>query len=90
MPKKIKFNPFKDNFINFNNNYININASKIKSNVLLHCAYVDLHFYYCMNNKLPELNDLKQVEEVIDLWYKFYLVIKEKNANYLKIKEKIK
>ena len=90
MPKKIKFNPFKDNFINFNNNYINIDASKIKSNVLLHCAFVGLHFYYCMNNKLPELNDLKQVEEVIDLCYKYYLVIKEKNANYLKIKRKNK
>jgi hypothetical protein len=43
-----------------------------------------------MNNKLPELNDLKQVEEVIDLCYKYYLVIKEKNANYLKIKRKNK
>ena len=90
MPKKIKFNPFKDNFINFSNNYINIDASKIKSNVLLHCAFVGLHFYYCMNNKLPELNDLKQVEEVIDLCHKYYLVIKEKNSNYLKIKRKNK
>ena len=52
-PKKLKFESFK-----FNLYIILISQIKLKkSNVLLHCAFVDLHFYYYINNKQPELND---------------------------------
>ena len=49
--------------------------------MLLHCAFVGLHFYYYINNKLLELNDLTQVA------YKYYLILREKNKEYLKIKK---
>ena len=90
IPKKQTFKSFKDNFFNPNNNYINIDASKKKSNILLHCAFVGLHFYYSINNKLPELNDLEQVNEIVELSHNYYLIIKQKNIDYLKIKKKKK
>ena len=85
--KKLKFESFKDNFIKPNNNFNTIDKSKKKSNILLHCAFVGLHFYYSIYNKLPELNNLKQIEEIVELSNKYYLILKEKYIEYLKVKK---
>ena len=90
IPKKIKFNSFKENFFNPNNNYIIIDNSKKNSNILLQCSFVGLHQYYSINGKLPELNNFEEVNEIVKLCYKFYLEIKENNIEYLKIKKKNK
>ena len=88
MPKMMKFESFKDNFISFKNNYIIIDSSKKKSNILLHCAFIGLHIYYSINHKLPELNNLKDVNEIVELSHKYYLIIKSKYTDYLIIKKK--
>ena len=88
MPKKLKFNSFKDNFFIPNNNYINIDAKKKNSNLLLHCSFIGLHFFYSKYNKLPELNNLHEVEEIVELSYNYYLIIKQQYNDYLKIKKK--
>ena len=87
MPLNKQFKSLKNNFINPNNNYINIDASKKKCNILLHCAFVGLHFYYTINNKLPELNNLEQANEIVELSHNYYLIVKKKNFNYLKLKK---
>ena len=86
--KALNFETFQNNFIKFKNNYINIDSKKKSSNVLLHCAFVGLHFYYTIYNKLPELNNLKQVDEIIELSKKYYLIIKQKYIDYSLIKKK--
>ena len=88
MPKMMKFKSFKDNFMSFNNNYVIIDSSKKKCNLLLHCAFIGLHIYYSINHKLPELNNLDHVNEIVELSHKYYLIIKSKNIDYLKIKKK--
>ena len=88
MPKKIKFNSFKDNFLIPNNNYINIDAKKKQSNLLLHCSFIGLHFFYTKYNRLPELNNLKEVDEIVELSYNYYYIIKEKYNDCLKLKRK--
>ena len=90
IPKKLKFESLQDNFIKFNNNYIIIDPKKKYTNILLHCAFIGLHFYYSIYSKLPELNNLKEVEEIVNISKKYYLTIKEKYNDYLKIKRKNK
>ena len=68
IPKKIKFDSFKYNFFNLNNNFVTIDKSKKNSNILLHCSFVGLHKYYSFKGKLPELNNLEQVNEILELF----------------------
>ena len=70
-----------------NNNFINIDGSKKKSNILLHCAYVGLHIYYSSYNILPELNDLEEVDKIVKLSKTYYLILREKYIDYLKLKK---
>ena len=84
--KNLKFESFKDNFMKPNNNFIKIDGTKEKENILLHCAFVGLHMYYSICNILPELNNLKQVKEIVELSKKYYLVLREKYIEYLKYK----
>ena len=88
MPKKLKFNSFKDNFLIPNNNYINIDAKKKNTNLLLHCSFIGLHLFYSKYNKIPELNNLKEVDEIVELSYNYYLIIKEQYNDCLKLKKK--
>ena len=55
--------------------------------MLLYCAFVGLHFYYNIYNKLPEWNNLTQVEEIGELSSKYYLILREKYIEYLKVKK---
>ena len=77
MSKTLKFKSFKYNFNIPNNNQINIDESKINNNILLHCAYVGIHNYYLLKNHLPELNNINEINEVMDISYKYYLEIKK-------------
>ena len=70
-----------------NNNFINIDGSKKKSNILLHCTYVGLHIYYSSYNILPELNDLEEVDKIVELSKNYYLILREKYIDYLKLKK---
>ena len=88
LPKKLMFNSFKDNLFVPNNNYIMIDNSKKASNILLHCSFVALHHYFNLFGKLPELNNSEQIKEAVEFSYKYYLEIKEKHLEYLKIKKK--
>lgn len=90
IPKKFKFNSLKNNLYNPNNNFITLDKSKKNSNILLQCAFVGLHKYFGLKCVLPELNELEQVKEIVDLSYQYYLEIKEKNIELLKIKKKNK
>ena len=88
MPKKLIFKSFEDNFIIPNNNYIILDLKKKESNILLHCAFVGLHFYYSINNKYPQLNNMEQVNEIVKLSQNYYLILKERYNNYLKVKKR--
>ena len=88
MPTKQIFKSLKDNFIIPNNNYITIDLKKNFTNILLHCAFVGLHLYYSINNKLPELNNLERINEIVELSHNYYLIIKEKYIDNLKIKKR--
>lgn len=87
-PKTLKFSSFKENFIIPNNNFINIDAKKKNANILLHCSFIGLHFFYNKYNKLPELNNLKEVEETVELSYNYYTIIKKQYNDCLKLKKK--
>ena len=86
--RKMNFETFKENFIKPNNNYVNIDMRKKKSNILLHCAFVGLHLYYSNYNNLPSLNDLKQVKVIVEMSKQYYIIIKNKYPDYLKLKKK--
>ena len=87
IPKIFQFDAFKDNFMKLNKNFINIDASKKKTNILLHCAFVGLHIYYSIYNNIPELNDLKISQDIVKLSKYYYLVLREKYLDYLKLKK---
>ena len=88
--KILKFNSFKNNLFTPNNNYIIIEQNKKYFNILLHCSFVGLHKYYSIKNKLPELNNFEEINEIIELCYNYYLEIKKNNLDYLIIKKKNK
>lgn len=88
--KILNFNSFKNNLFTPNNNYIIIEQNKKYFNILLHCSFVGLHKYYSFKNKLPELNNFEEINEIIELCYNYYLEIKKNNLDYLIIKKKIK
>ena len=90
IPKRLNFDSLKNNLYVPNDNFVSIDKSKKNSNILLHCAFIGIHHYYNLYQKLPELNDLKQVNLIMEFAYKFYLEIKEKHAKYLYIKKKKK
>ena len=87
IPKKLKFNSFKDNFLIPNNNSINIDAKK-NTNLLLHCSFISLHLFYNKYNKLPELNNLQEMDEIVELSYNYYFIINEQYNDFLKLKKK--
>ena len=87
-PITLKFESFQNNFLKPNKSCVKIDDSKSKSNILLHCAFVGLHIYYSIYNFLPELNNLKQVKEIVELSKNYYFILKEKYNNYLSIKRK--
>ena len=84
LPITKKFTSFKANVDNPNKNII-FDPTKKNANQLLHCAFVGLHQYYTLNNKLPNLNDLKKVNEVVELSYKFYEKSINANCQWIKI-----
>ena len=88
MPSKLKFESFQDNFIKPSKNFIKIDFKKNKSNILLHCAFVGLHFYYFNYGKLPELNKLEQLDELIKLSENYYTILRKEFQTHLKVKEK--
>ena len=88
LPKKLTFSSFKNNLFVPNNNFVNIDKSKKNSNILLHCSFVGLHHYFNLYEKLPELNNLENVNTIIEFSYKYYLEIKEKYIEYLYNKKK--
>ena len=47
-----------------------------------------IHFFYSKYYKLPELNNLKEVEEIVEFSSQYFEIIKKQHNNYLKIKKK--
>ena len=90
VPKKLKFESFKNNFIKPNKNFIQIDLKKNKTNILLHCAFIGLHLYYLKYNELPELNNLEKTNELISLSEDYYKILKKEFENHLNIKERRK
>ena len=90
MPKKLKFDSFQDHFIKPSKNFIRIDLKKNKTNILLHCAFVALHFYYYNHGELPELNQLEKLDELITLSQSYYSILKKEFETHLKVKEKRK
>ena len=90
MPRKLKFESFQDHFIKPSKNFIKIDLRKNKTNILLHCAFVALHFYYYNHGELPELNQLSKLDELITLSQNYYSILKKEFETHLKVKEKRK
>ena len=90
IPKEIKFLSLKNNFDIpiIDKNTIILDSSKLFTNELLHCAIVGLHKYFDKRGKLPELNNLKQVEEVINFCHNYYNNAIKKDEDWIKIKNK--
>jgi ubiquitin-activating enzyme E1 len=89
IPTTKKFYSFKTNIDTPNKNII-FDPTKKNVNQLLHLAFVGLHQYYTFNNKLPDLNDLKNVNEVIELSHKFYEKSVNSNFQWIKVMKKRK
>ena len=90
MPRKLKFDSFQDDFIKPTKNFITIDLKKNKTNILLHCAFVALHFYYYNHGELPELNQLEKLDELITLSQNYYSILRKEFETHLKVKEKRK
>ena len=90
VPKTLKFETLKNNFIKPSKNFIRIDLKKNKTNILLHSAFVGLHIYYQIYNELPELNNLEKNNELIKLSENYYKILRKEFENHLKIKEKKK
>ena len=90
IPITKKFSSFKDNINNPNKNIIIFDSTKKNANQLLHCAFVGLHLYYTKNNRLPDLNDLERVNEVVELSYNFYQESLKNNSEWVKVIKKRK
>ena len=90
IPKEMKFLSLKNNFDIpiIDKNTIVLDSSKLFTNELLHCAIIGLHKYFDKRGKLPELNNLKQVEEVINFSYSYYNNAIKKGEAWIKIKNK--
>ena len=88
VPKRLDFSSFKKNLFVPNNDFITIDKGKKISNILLHCSFVGLHHYFNIYEKLPELNNLEQTNQIVEFSYKYYLELKEKYIDYLKIRKK--
>ena len=89
MPINKNFASLKANIDAPNKNIV-FDPTKKNVNQLLHCAFVGLHQYYTFNNKLPNLNDLKKVNEVVELSYKFYEKAVNENDQWAKVKKRKK
>ena len=88
IPIQMKFSSFKENFINPNKDVINLDTSKKNINQLLHCAFVGLHKYYTLTNKLPDLNNSEEINQIIELFcYKFYEESIKKGYEWLKMQK---
>ena len=74
MPKEYHFFPLEDKFFipYKEEGPILIDKSKKNENELLHCAIISLHKYFQKHNELPELNNLKQANEVVEIAREFY------------------
>ena len=90
VPKKLKFKNLEYYFNDFDKNYVLIDSSKIYNNILLHCSFLALHKYYDIHDSLPKLNDIKQINEAVDLSFKYYNELKEKNLDNFKLRKKNK
>jgi len=94
IPKKKKFMSLEDKFYipYYDEKPIILDATKKNENKLLHIAIVSLHQYFEKYNKLPDLNNLSQVKEVVEFAKEFYNKILNNNNNnkWIKIKKKNK
>ena len=88
LPQILNFSSFKNNLFTPNNNFVFIDKSKKNSNILLHCSFVAIHHFFDLYEKLPDLNNLEEINIIKEFSYKYYLEIKEKYLDYLKIKKK--
>ena len=60
---------------------------KKNTNLLLHCSFIGLHLFYSKYNKLTELNNLQEMDEIVELSYNYYFIIKEQYNDFLKLKK---
>ena len=86
LPKKMKFLSFKENlYIPYKDEYpIYLDKSKKGSNELLHFGIIGLHEYYDIHNDLPELNNLEQTKEILDICKNNYSNSLKNNEKWIK------
>ena len=85
LPKEISYKKLKDVF---STPYLEdepdiIDYSKEGRNELLHCAFIAIHKYFSENNKLPELNNEKQANEVLKISKLIYDNSKNNNEEWI-------
>lgn len=95
MPKEYKFYSLEEKFLipYEEEGPILIDKSKRNENALLHCAIISLFKYFNKYKELPELNNLKQANEIVEIAREFYSNTVNNNEEWIrnkkrKIKEK--
>jgi ubiquitin-activating enzyme E1 len=86
VPKPHSYAPLSERFnMPYNGNKIPdpIDFSKFGRNELLHCGFLGVNKFFNKENRLPELNNEKEVDEVVKLAKELYEEFKGKNLNWI-------
>ena len=86
IPQKVQYKSYKDYMENPNFLY-ELDGNKKCRNCLIHCFILAIQKFFDKFKKLPDLNDEKQTNEIVNYSEKFYFALKE-NGNELFKKSK--
>lgn len=86
IPKKIEYVSYKD-YIENPNFLFELDGSKKDRNCQLHCFFLSIQKFFDNYQKLPDINDENQAEEIVNFSKEYYNLFKEKN-NKLFLKSK--
>ena len=90
IPKEYKFYPLKERFLipYKDEKPIILDKSKKNENGLLHCAIISLHKYFEKYNELPNLNNLEQAKEIVEIARIFYNNAVNNDEDWIKNKKR--
>ena len=90
IPKEFKFYPLKERFLipYKEEEPIIMDKTKKNENALLHCAIISLHKYFEKHNEMPQLNNLEQAKEIVDIARDFYNNAINNDEDWIKNKKR--
>ena len=83
IPKKMEYRCYK-NYMNNPNFLYELDGSKRNRNCLLHCFILSIQKFFDNYKKLPDIDDEKQAEEIVNFSREFYFLFKEKENELFK------